>query len=193
MYISCAAGIVSVLIMICSGACMYVQGPARGPAPHAKARGYRIRRMYRYYPAAQIYFDVKRSVYFFMSGGVWVMRAALPASLRVNLGPFVTMELDTDKPYSKHSAHARKYPPGQYRRKERRREREERERERRKDREERDRERRKEKERKGEKKQETRRNENLEVRASSDSKYFFQQFSSTRGRMCADILFDIPE
>jgi len=179
------AGLVLVFIMLSLTACMYIEGPPRvvrrGPPSHAKAHGYRARHMYRYYPGAQIYFDVKRNVYFFMSGGVWTMAASLPVAFRVNLGPFVTMELETDKPYKKHQAHKQKYPPGKYRRKkrnyekkkrerERRKEKEKREIEREKEKEKREREREKEKEKKDKEKEEKEEKEKKEKEKKKDKK-----------------------
>ena len=35
----------------------------------------------------------------------------------MGLGDFVSMELDTDKPYIHHEDHVKKYPPGQLKKK----------------------------------------------------------------------------
>ena len=41
----------------------------------------------------------------------------MPSRLRVGLGNSVSIELDTDKPYIYHADHVRKYPPGQMKKK----------------------------------------------------------------------------
>jgi hypothetical protein len=54
-----------------------------------------------------------RKVYFYLEGGAWKMSVSLPDHLRVKLGEHVTIEMDTDKPYTKFEEHKNKYPPGQ--------------------------------------------------------------------------------
>jgi hypothetical protein len=41
----------------------------------------------------------------------------LPNHLRIGLGDSVSIELDTDKPYIHHAEHVKKYPPGQLKKK----------------------------------------------------------------------------
>lgn len=88
-----------------------------GPPPHAPAYGYRAKYTYRYYPSTHVYFDVSRRLYFYLEGTVWKMSVSLPEHLRVNLGDHVTIEMDTDKPYTRFAEHKKKYPPGQLRKK----------------------------------------------------------------------------
>lgn len=88
-----------------------------GPPPHAPAHGYRAKHNYHYYPTTQIYFDLSRKVYFYLEGGSWRMTVSLPDSLRVELGDSVTIAMDTDRPYTHHSEHKKKYPPGQLKKK----------------------------------------------------------------------------
>jgi hypothetical protein len=87
-----------------------------GPPDHAPAYGYRARHLYRYYPNERTYYDVERQLYFFFEGGDWHMGATLPGYIRLS-SEFVNIELDTDKPYEQYSTHARKYPPGQMKQK----------------------------------------------------------------------------
>jgi hypothetical protein len=89
------------------------QPDRQGPPTHAPAHGYRAKYKYYYYPTCSIYFDIDRKVYFYLSGENWEMRAELPSSMNVNLGHHVTLELETDKPYTNHKEHQKKYPPGQ--------------------------------------------------------------------------------
>lgn len=80
------------------------------PPPHAKAYGHRSRYHYRYYPDTQVYFDTGRGVYFYLDNGSWTMSVRLPDSLRVDLGSGVSLELETDRPYSYFDEHRKKYP-----------------------------------------------------------------------------------
>jgi hypothetical protein len=88
-----------------------------GPPAHAPAHGYRAKHKYRYYPSRSVYYDTGRGVYFYLKGKNWEVGASLPSSLRVGLGDSVSIELDTDKPYLYHADHVKKYPPGQMKKK----------------------------------------------------------------------------
>ena len=89
----------------------------KGPPAHAPAHGYRAKHKYRYYPSRSVYYDTDRRVYFYLRGDNWEVKASLPSSIRVGLGDSVSIELDTDKPYIYHADHAKKYPPGQMKKK----------------------------------------------------------------------------
>ena len=88
-----------------------------GPPAYAKAHGYRARHTYRFYPEAAVYFDTASKSYFYLRGNEWRVAVTLPQTLRVKLGDCVTIEMDTDKPYTKFKEHKRKYPPGQLKKK----------------------------------------------------------------------------
>jgi len=83
-----------------------------GPPVHAPAHGYRAKHQYRYYPANSVYFDSGRGLYFYLKGDNWEVGASLPTILRADLGDYVSIELDTDKPYIFYSEHKKQYPPG---------------------------------------------------------------------------------
>lgn len=87
-------------------------GKKGGPPPHAPAHGYRAKYRYHYYPSSEIYFDSGRGLYFYYSDKKWHASATLPLNLGSNLGGYVTIDMDSDKPYSEHAAHKSKYPPG---------------------------------------------------------------------------------
>jgi len=89
-----------------------------GPPPHAPAHGYRAKHAYHYYPDAYVYFDISRKVYFYLAGDKWRMSASLPYDFRVRLGDHVTIELDSDRPYTHFDKHKKQYPPGQRKKKE---------------------------------------------------------------------------
>ena len=90
-----------------------VEPHKNGPPDHAPAHGYRARHSYHYYPASEVYFDAGSGVFFYLSGNDWQMSAKLPLSLKARLGDHVTIEMDSDKPYTEYKAHKAKYPPGQ--------------------------------------------------------------------------------
>ena len=88
-----------------------------GPPPHAPAHGYRAKYIYQYYPSNCIYFDACRMVYFYLDGDNWTAAVSLPGNLQLQLGSYVTIEMDTDRPYTQFGKHKRKYPPGQLKKK----------------------------------------------------------------------------
>ncbi len=88
-----------------------------GPPQHAPAHGYRAKYAYRYYPSSCVYFDVSRKVYFYLEGDDWRMSVSLPRQIQVQVGGYVTLGLDTDKPYTRFKEHRQKYPPGQLKKK----------------------------------------------------------------------------
>jgi len=85
----------------------------KGPPTHAPAHGYRAKHQYRYYPSRSVYYDTGRRLYFYIKGDNWEVGASLPNQIRIDLGDSVNIELDTDIPYIYHSEHVKKYPPGQ--------------------------------------------------------------------------------
>lgn len=84
-----------------------------GPPPWAPAHGYRAKHRYRYYPDSQVYYDEGRGVYIYYRRGDWRVSASLPSGIHVTAGDFVTLEMDTDRPYEHHGEVRRHYPPGQ--------------------------------------------------------------------------------
>lgn len=78
------------------------------PAPHYDPY------QYYYYPDAEVYFDISRNVYFYFYGGRWIMSARLPRHIHIEIDDRVTLELDTDRPYSHHPRHLREYPRGNW-------------------------------------------------------------------------------
>ncbi|MCB2186238.1 MAG: hypothetical protein KQJ78_07460 [Deltaproteobacteria bacterium] len=85
---------------------------APGPPPHAPAHG--LRRQYRYYPDARVYFDPGRLLWFYTDGHNWQFGASLPLAIRAQLGSHVSLELATREPWRYNPEHVKKYPPGQW-------------------------------------------------------------------------------
>lgn len=88
-----------------------------GPPPWAPAHGYRAKHRYRYYPSSHVYCDTSRGIYFYYEGGTWRAGASLPASVHIDVGDYVSLEMDTDEPYRYHSEVIKRYPPGQEKKK----------------------------------------------------------------------------
>jgi hypothetical protein len=80
-----------------------------GPPAHAPAHGHRAKFKYRYYPRSKVYYDVAREVYFYLKGENWEVGIALPSHFQKDLGKFVSLELDTDKPYLYNEEHNERY------------------------------------------------------------------------------------
>ena len=97
----------------------YSHPPAgkNGPPAHAPAHGYRAKHRYQYYPSCSVYFDIGKGVYFYLEGDDWRVSVELPNHLRVRLGGYVIVEMETDRPYLHHKKHKNKYPPGQLKKK----------------------------------------------------------------------------
>ena len=84
-----------------------------GPPPWARGQGNRAQYHYRYYTYHRVYFDEQRGVYFFPSNGSWQMSVSLPSYIQITVNDFVTLDMDTDRPYEYHNDVVKKYPPGQ--------------------------------------------------------------------------------
>ena len=83
-----------------------------GPPAHAPAHGYRAKHSYRYYRNEHTYYDTDRHLYFYLEFDGWRIAASLPNHIRLS-NDYISVELDTDKPYEYYEEHSGKYPPGQ--------------------------------------------------------------------------------
>lgn len=84
-----------------------------GPPPWAPAHGYRAKHRYRYYPAVQVYYNVNQGSYIYYENGRWEVSVSLPQRIKINVNDYVTLEMDTERPYAYHHDVVKKYPPGQ--------------------------------------------------------------------------------
>jgi hypothetical protein len=73
------------------------ESPEPAPAPRTELR-YR----YHYFPAAQVYYDPSREVYFYFDHD-WVKAASLPRRIEERLGDYVLVEMPTDTPDAFHA------------------------------------------------------------------------------------------
>lgn len=78
------------------------------PPAHAKAHG--VKKKYRYYPEANVYFDPGTKRYTYLNGGRWVSGATLPNTIRL-IGAFSDFDFDGDDPWKENSNHKEKYKP----------------------------------------------------------------------------------
>ncbi len=85
----------------------------KGPPPWAPAHGYRAKYQYRYYPSSCVYSDVGRGLYFYMRGDQWEVSATLPVGIHLQEKGYVTLYMDTEKPYEFQTEVIKRYPPGQ--------------------------------------------------------------------------------
>ena len=70
-----------------------------GPPSHAPAHGHRAKYKYHYYPKANVYYDASRNLYFYIEGDKWRAAVSLPLNLKLNLGGYVSMKMESDRPY----------------------------------------------------------------------------------------------
>ena len=81
-----------------------------GPPPWAPAHGRRAKAVvYRYYPSTGVYFNVSTGSYFYLNGGSWQISMSLPSTVVIDTNDYVSVELDTDKPYLYYEEHRVKY------------------------------------------------------------------------------------
>ncbi len=90
------------------------KGKKGGPPPHAPAHGYRAKYEYRYYPCCRVYHDTARGVWFYIKGGDWAFGASLPANLQAELGHYVNLSMDTERPFEFNDEHRRQFPPEKF-------------------------------------------------------------------------------
>lgn len=66
---------------------------------------------YHYYPEAYVYYSPGQHMYFYLSNNRWKMSATLPFSLHSELGNYVNIEADSDRPYNEFNKHKKLYKP----------------------------------------------------------------------------------
>ena len=66
---------------------------------------------YRYYPSCSVYYEIHSRLYYYLEGDTWKIFASLPRNLEKQLGDYVKIEMDTDKPYLENDKHAKEFSP----------------------------------------------------------------------------------
>lgn len=84
------------------------EASAQNPPSHAKAYG--VKKKYRYYPEANVYFNPVAKNYTYLRAGSWTTVVSLPTSIRL-VGSFNDFEFDGDNPWKENSVHKTKYKP----------------------------------------------------------------------------------
>lgn len=79
---------------------------AQNPPPHAKAYG--LKKKYRYYPEANVYYNPTARLYTFLNGGRWITRNSLPNTIRLE-GNYRDFDFEGDDPWRENSKHKEKY------------------------------------------------------------------------------------
>jgi len=87
------------------------QGDTLGPCPD-RAQQTQIHReyIYHYYPDSSVYYDTERKVYHYPADGTWKTGQRLPDSFRIRENEGIRINIDTDKPYTRHHEISHKYP-----------------------------------------------------------------------------------
>lgn len=81
---------------------------AQNPPPHAKAYG--VKKKYRYYPQANVYFDPVVKRYTYLSAGRWTTVINLPTSIHL-VGSYNDFDFEGDNPWKDNAKHKEKYKP----------------------------------------------------------------------------------
>ena len=56
-----------------------------------------------------MYMNVSTGGYFYLNGGTWQVAMTLPSTVRLDVSNYVSLELETDRPYLYHDVHKVKY------------------------------------------------------------------------------------
>jgi len=83
-----------------------------GPSSWASAHGPRVEDVlyrhyyyYHYYPTSGVYLNMSTGAYFYLNEGTWQVAMRLPTSVRLDTGSYVSLELETDRPYLYYDEH----------------------------------------------------------------------------------------
>lgn len=86
--------------------------PAGEASPSREAL-HRGEHRYLYYPAAFVYYDPAKGVYYYRSDGQWLQSPKLPEEIAGHKGDAVTLRMNVDPPMLNHAEVVQKYPhPG---------------------------------------------------------------------------------
>lgn len=79
-----------------------------GPPPWAPAHGYRAQTQHIYFPSLNIYFDLHRNLYYFLSGNRWIASPRLPIGIPLpvlQMAPKVQLNVVTPTPFRFNDQH----------------------------------------------------------------------------------------
>jgi hypothetical protein len=67
------------------------------------------RYFFNYYPSCYVYYSIDRKMYYYLEDDNWKICAFLPKNFKGKLGEYVKLEMDTNKPYTHHRQHVKKF------------------------------------------------------------------------------------
>jgi|GEM_PF-6658215 len=120
------ASAVVCITLLCASDDLYAQGRGNGhhkdkgnkekkgggPPPWAPAHGYRAKTRHIYFPAQQMYYDLQKGTYIYMSSGTWQVSVSLPSifqGINLNTANKIELDLDGDNPQRLFEDHKKKY------------------------------------------------------------------------------------
>ena len=84
--------------------------PDDGP-PYGKAKGWGHKKVFYYYPDAEVYWIAETNTYAILQGSNWVVMPLRPSYLTRSYY-YVILETNESKPWMNHITYKGKYPPG---------------------------------------------------------------------------------
>lgn len=103
----------SILVMLALGGAIGTAAPVfAAPPAHAPAHGYRAQHRYVYYPEREIYYAPESRLWFWIGDGDWRFGASLPIGYQQYTTGGVSIELDSERPYTEHVYVTQKYGKG---------------------------------------------------------------------------------
>lgn len=81
-----------------------------GPPPWAPAHGFRRKMAYRYYFDSEVYYSPARDQWVWVENGDWRVGRRLPEFIEGNLGDYVRIDLEADRPWEYHGQIREYYP-----------------------------------------------------------------------------------
>ena len=72
-------------------------------------QGDRANYHYRYYPHRKVYYCTEKEIFYYFNGKNWEINKSLPNHLKNDLGKYVNLILETDRPYLLNEEHDNKY------------------------------------------------------------------------------------
>lgn len=79
---------------------------------YSSAHGNRCHHRYQYFPSVCVYHEAMRGRYFFLHEHEWRTAVSLPIDLRMQLGDYVNIDMQSDKPFIYNEQHRKQYPSG---------------------------------------------------------------------------------
>jgi hypothetical protein len=82
-----------------------------GPPPWSNSRSNRSSHAYYFYPGSDVYYRPSDRMWFYIDGGNWELGVSLPERIRIDFERSVSLNLESDRPYTFHKEVVAYYPP----------------------------------------------------------------------------------